>query len=66
MLELGKDKVASVLIKFCVNIKMIRKWIANEDVKNLDKFDKTLRDLEKLARGLKMQRVIESVEIAME
>ena len=51
-----------MLIKFCVNIKMIRKWIANEDVKNLDKFEKTLRDLEKLARGLKMQRVIESVE----
>ena len=66
LLELGKDKVSSVLIKFCLNIKMIRKWIANEDTKNQEKFDKTLRDLEKMARGLKMQRVIETVEKAME
>lgn len=64
LLELTKDKVVGVLIKFCLNIKAIRKWIATDDAKNSEKFDKALRDMEKLARGLKMQRVVESVENA--
>ncbi len=61
---MGKDKVAGVLIKFCLNIQMVRKWIASEDTKYLEKLEKTLRDMDKLARGLKMGRVIECVEMA--
>lgn len=43
---------------------MIRLWIQNDNIKHLEKLDKTIRDLDKVANGLKMINVIESLDRA--
>lgn len=43
---------------------MIRVWVQSDDIKHLERLDKTMRDLDKVSKGLKMTNVIESLDRA--
>lgn len=64
LVGLGKDKIQNVQLAFCRALEPIAAWLQADDIKHLERLDKSLRDLEKMSLVLRVPGVVQAASTA--